>query len=180
MDCSPDIADKGKHGHATQQAQQSPVVNFVSKPRQEYDPYGQEAVLEDDGLGAVLAHQPLHNCAKNMRTKLWLGHSPQVSLPCSLLTCLPCPRQLRVDSFFCLFQVFRHPSELDCPCVPRYISYALIHLLSSHSSFIFVLPSPLLLKVLPKQCLSEERPAQGMSHGLTCAKTRNTWSVLML
>ena len=82
MDCSPDIADKGKHGHAAQQAQQSPVDDFVSLPRQEYDPYGEEAVLQDDGLSAVLAHQPLHDCAENMRTKLRSGHSPQVGLPC--------------------------------------------------------------------------------------------------
>lgn len=83
MDCSPDVADKGKHRHSAQQEQQSPVVNFVSKPRQQYDPYGEEAVLENDGLGAVLTHQPLHDCAENMRTKLWSGHSLQIGLPCS-------------------------------------------------------------------------------------------------
>lgn len=94
MDCSPDIADKGKQGHAAQQAQQPPVDDFVSEPREDYDPYGEEAVLEDDSLSTVLAHQPLHDCREHEDEAAVRSQSPGGSP-------LPSTTQGR-QSFFCL------------------------------------------------------------------------------
>lgn len=94
MECSPDIADKGKHRHAAQQEQESPVDNSVCEAREEYDPDGEEAVLEDDSLGTVFPHQPLHDCGENMRTKLC-----QVTVPRQAFhtACVPYPPQFKAD-----------------------------------------------------------------------------------